>query len=316
MSLGQAHCSGGATHSNGELRNGKTVVYVQKSRVPSCWGTVPPKMARDLQHLVPYPSPHAHGAVTMNAVRLSLSLAAVVNAASSRRGPAGDLHHLAFILLSLGAVFASVIDANGADFTFGYRGVDSVGANSYLVAQQNAQKYYYPYPSNDPLTYWGPSANGVPASLTYRFDFGKPSASVFVSASLASYNFVWGNANGWSGSGTGFNSLWASTDGLGWQLLLDNPTPANYVDSYKTYEQYLPSSLLGSSSLWVQVRMQADNAPLPSYTTSQFSRTSASRATDVFRIEAVAVPEPSTCAMALAGLACGGYSLFHRRKQA
>ena len=29
----------------------------------------------------------------------------------------------------------------------------------------------------------------------------------------------------------------------------------------------------------------------------------------------VSVPEPSTCAMALAGLACGGYSLFHRRKK-
>ena len=29
---------------------------------------------------------------------------------------------------------------------------------------------------------------------------------------------------------------------------------------------------------------------------------------------AVAVPEPSTCALALAGLACGGYSLFRRRR--
>jgi hypothetical protein len=28
----------------------------------------------------------------------------------------------------------------------------------------------------------------------------------------------------------------------------------------------------------------------------------------------VVVPEPSTCAMALAGLACGGYSLFRRRR--
>jgi len=35
-----------------------------------------------------------------------------------------------------------------------------------------------------------------------------------------------------------------------------------------------------------------------------------------FRLAApVAVPEPSTYAMALAGLACGGYSLFRRRKQ-
>ncbi|MEI6240408.1 MAG: PEP-CTERM sorting domain-containing protein [Planctomycetia bacterium] len=32
--------------------------------------------------------------------------------------------------------------------------------------------------------------------------------------------------------------------------------------------------------------------------------------------DAVAVPEPSTYAMALAGLACGGYSVFRRRKRA
>jgi formylglycine-generating enzyme required for sulfatase activity len=30
----------------------------------------------------------------------------------------------------------------------------------------------------------------------------------------------------------------------------------------------------------------------------------------------VAVPEPSTYAMALAGLACGGYTMFRRRKRA
>jgi hypothetical protein len=35
--------------------------------------------------------------------------------------------------------------------------------------------------------------------------------------------------------------------------------------------------------------------------------------TGVFSI--AAVPEPSTCAMALAGLACGGYSMFRRRKR-
>jgi hypothetical protein len=36
-----------------------------------------------------------------------------------------------------------------------------------------------------------------------------------------------------------------------------------------------------------------------------------------FRLAApVAVPEPSTYAMALAGLACGGYSMFRRRKRA
>ncbi len=33
-------------------------------------------------------------------------------------------------------------------------------------------------------------------------------------------------------------------------------------------------------------------------------------------MKATAVPEPSTCAMALAGLACGGYLVRHRRKRA
>ena len=36
-----------------------------------------------------------------------------------------------------------------------------------------------------------------------------------------------------------------------------------------------------------------------------------------FRLEGTAVvPEPSTCAMALAGLACAGYFRFRRRKRA
>lgn len=33
-------------------------------------------------------------------------------------------------------------------------------------------------------------------------------------------------------------------------------------------------------------------------------------------VRLAAVPEPSTCAMAVVGLACGGYSMFRRRKQA
>jgi hypothetical protein len=35
----------------------------------------------------------------------------------------------------------------------------------------------------------------------------------------------------------------------------------------------------------------------------------------LLRVEAV-VPEPSAYAMALAGLACGGYSMWRRRKRA
>jgi len=37
-------------------------------------------------------------------------------------------------------------------------------------------------------------------------------------------------------------------------------------------------------------------------------------ATTAYRLDLVVVPEPSTIAMALAGLACGGYSIFRRRR--
>ena len=46
----------------------------------------------------------------------------------------------------------------------------------------------------------------------------------------------------------------------------------------------------------------------------QFVRNNVTDQASTFTVSAV--PEPSTYAMALAGLACGGYSLFHRRKQA
>ena len=44
----------------------------------------------------------------------------------------------------------------------------------------------------------------------------------------------------------------------------------------------------------------------------RFSRTGQTDQASTFTVSAL--PEPSTCAMALAGLACGGYSLFRRRR--
>jgi len=39
-------------------------------------------------------------------------------------------------------------------------------------------------------------------------------------------------------------------------------------------------------------------------------------AATAYQLDLAVVPEPSTCAMALAGLACGGYSMWRRRKRA
>ncbi|MFM6173323.1 MAG: PEP-CTERM sorting domain-containing protein [Sphaerospermopsis kisseleviana] len=203
------------------------------------------------------------------------------------------------VLLLLVAALASAsnVSAQIIDFNYGFSHVNAPQADIYLHSSSNARKYSeWQSPA---VTYWGPSANDIPAELTYRFDFGAPSAQVEIFASLASFNFVWGNANGWFGSGTGSSSLWASKDGADYTLLLNNPMPASYVDSYLIYSNTLPLNLLGSSSLYVQVRMQVSGSPNGSYTTAQFSRSSSANPSDVFRISATTVPEPSTYALLL-----------------
>lgn len=190
---------------------------------------------------------------------------------------------------------ASSLSAQIIDFNYGFSHVNAPQADAYLHSSSNVRKYSeWQSPA---VTYWGPSANDVPGELTYHFDFGAPSAEVEIFASLASFNFVWGNANGWFGSGTGSSSLWASKDGADYTLLLNNPMPASYVDSYLTYSNTLPLNLLGSSSLYVQVRMQVSGSPNGSYTTAQFSRSSSANPSDIFRISATTVPEPSIYAL-------------------
>jgi len=197
------------------------------------------------------------------------------------------------------------------DFDSGFTHVYAPQADSYLISSSNVRKYgEWQSPA---VTYWGPSANDAPAQLTYRFDFGAPSSEVLLVASLASFNFVWGNANGWYGSGVGSSSLWASTDGGDYTLLLNNPMPTSSVDSYLSYSDTLPLSLLGSSFLYVQVRMQVSGAPNSSYTTAQFARSSSANPSNVFSVSANVVPEPSTYAL-LAMTAAGVLWMARRRR--
>jgi hypothetical protein len=46
------------------------------------------------------------------------------------------------------------------------------------------------------------------------------------------------------------------------------------------------------------------------------SRASVNQVGNNLVLHVAPVPEPSTCVMALAGLACGGYSTWRRRKRA
>ena len=147
-------------------------------------------------------------------------------------------------------------------------------ANEYLMEEINMRKYSEW--QSPPITYWGPSSNNQEAKITYKYAFDGKVTYARARIPLAAFNF--------GASSGGSSSAWASKDGKNWERLLDNPYPAN-IDSYKTYEEVLPPSLLGGSELYVQVRMEVFGSPNSSYTLAQFSRSSTEAAKDVYFID-------------------------------
>ncbi len=199
--------------------------------------------------------------------------------------------------------------ARAWDFSYSYTTVNDANALAYVVGQQNVARY------NDwtGSSYWGPTLNDGLATLTSRFTFSGPTAEVFLHARLESYN--------WTGSGRpdyGFSSLWASTDGSSWQLLLDCPTPSSSTGFFNAvYNQDIPSSLLGSSELWLQARMEQhaafifDPSDAAAWTDAQFSRfdgpgVNPPSTGNAFELNATLVPEPTVARLALlaTGLLC------------
>jgi hypothetical protein len=133
-----------------------------------------------------------------------------------------------------------------------------------------------------PLTYWGPTANGVDGALTYRFPASQPIRAARLKASIESFNFPW---PGYFGSGKGWSSIWGSKNGSDWILLLDNPRPTDNVGRGMAYDQQLPGALLGGTDLWIQVRLRVTEAPNSSYTTAQFGRGSSANSQRIFELK-------------------------------
>ena len=203
--------------------------------------------------------------------------------------------------------FVAFITASSAfDFSYGYKTIYDANADLYITGTTNVRKYTEPFGSPAAL-YWGPTANNVEGLLTMRFTFATPSTEIMLKADLASFNFAQGG-----GYGSGASSMWGSTDGVNWTLLLDNPKPAT-IDSYKTYNQNVPASLLGTTLFFVQVRLTVQGAPNTSYTDAQFSRADTSRTDNVFQLNAnlaptflVTVTTPTATSITATGATLGG----------
>ena len=91
---------------------------------------------------------------------------------------------------------------------------------------------------------------------------------------------------------TGLGFVWSGTDDDG-----------NRLPGYELSVGYPAMGYEFQTANPLRVGARANNRPLPMFAMSA-------------ELTAVAVPEPSTWVTALAGLACGGYSVFRRRKRA
>jgi hypothetical protein len=163
-------------------------------------------------------------------------------------------------------------------FDYGYKSLSDTNATNYIVSTQNMRRYSEW--QSPPTTYWGPATNNIPAYLTMAFPIPSNASQVALTANLASFNFNLGG-----GLGVGSNSLWASKDNTNWTLLLNNPTPSS-TDSYKTFTNNLPANVLGSGTIYLQIRSLVAGAPNSSYTDAQFSRSDTKSTNNVFRITA------------------------------
>ena len=156
-----------------------------------------------------------------------------------------------------------------ANFYHGFKHINDAGADDYLFLNSNATKRV----ESANVSYWCSATAGTPASLTYKFTFPGPSSSIFAKVPTSSYNF---------GANSGSASVWGSTDNSTWTLLLDNPTPQS-VDSYLTYSENLPASLLGTQDLYLQIRFQTTGSM---NILAQFARSGENATSDAFFVDA------------------------------
>lgn len=183
-------------------------------------------------------------------------------------------------------------------FQFGFRHINEVGADRYLVESTGMRRYSEW--QAQPITYWGPIANNVEGRLVYKFPFAAPSQSARLLASSPSWDYF----REPGGVGRGASALEVSADGVAWTSLRNSLEPRQWGLDW-SYDAALPASVLGRAELWVRMRFLVEASPNTSYTNTQFGRSTATNTAAVFQLEAsfTGNQPPSTIQLSAASLA-------------
>lgn len=143
------------------------------------------------------------------------------------------------------------------DFEYAYTHVHATNALQHVVERKNVQQFTEW--QRPPVTYWAPISNSIPAILTYRFDFPRPTRELFIRAQSEAWNFE--VESGAKNQAKGAYSLSCSTDGVNWIDLINRlePTPQwgglSEKDHSLNFVGSLSSSLTGKDQLWIRVTM-------------------------------------------------------------
>lgn len=166
-------------------------------------------------------------------------------------------------------------------FHFAVRDVHQQDADAFLVEKVAMKKWMdqFMFPR---VSYWAPEGNDVEGVLVYRFDFGRPAATIHVQASSTCWDFF----EEPGGVGRGVSAIEMSRDGADWWAYEDNIAPRRWGASI-SIDQDLPDDFRGADTLWVRVRCLTESAPVENgYNVAQFARTPPDRKGAAFAVTA------------------------------
>jgi len=167
---------------------------------------------------------------------------------------------------------------------FAFTSIDA--ADPFLVDAANVRKYREW--QTPPIVYWGPTTNGVPAHLTYRFAFPEPAAAIHLVARASCWDFF----KEPGGVGRGAAAIDVSSDGSTWHSVRNGLEPRLWGVDWNIDEP-LPPAACGTSAVWVRIRLLVEDVPNVAYTTAQFGRTDPHERKPVFAVTARPSAEPT-----------------------
>jgi len=194
-------------------------------------------------------------------------------------------HASRWLVMKAAAFLASAGSCGAWDFEYGYATVFAANADAHVASQVHVEKSSSFLGRAYTPTEFSPGVS----HLTYKFVFDAPVARARLRACFDVGTYSYFTIEEGIVRSYGFGSLWASTNGQDWQLLLDAfappgdspfPNPTLVLANY-TYDRVLPDSLMGASTIWVQARLQQT---FPSY--AGFGLSPLIPGEDVFRFDA------------------------------